>query len=91
MQIELITNLDRAETDALWDQGVNMDDWDYILVLPVETIREVDSTDWEGKPCKEYEPTNLTVERLLTGCCANVFYKADFRGATVALGIAYHS
>lgn len=91
MRLELIANLSREEADALWDQGVNMDDWDYILVLPLETIREVDATDWEGKPIREWEATDYTVERLLTGCCSNTFYKANFRGETVALGIAYHS
>lgn len=81
--ITVIDALDDSERAALRDQGVDMDDWDYMLVCPPEVASETthDST----------VPDSYTLSRLLTGCCSNRWYRVKFRGRDVSLGIAYHA
>jgi hypothetical protein len=75
-------DVDRGYIDELWDQGVNLDDWDYLIIAPVDQI------EWVGD---EPEPAwNNPLGRLLTGCCANRWYKVQWDGQEVALGVAYH-
>lgn len=81
----------REEIRDFWDQGVDMDDWDYMILAPVDILEEVDATDWDGKPIKRLVPKGYTFERLLTGCCHNKWYKATFRGIEYAVGVAYHA
>lgn len=80
----------REDTESFWDQGVNMDDWDYFILAPVDVLEEIDSTDYDDKPCKKYV-VPYELERLLTGCCNNTWYKASFRGVEYAVGVAYHA
>lgn len=81
-------NLTRQEKDFLWDQNVNMDDWDYMLLLPSDT----EVTKYTNEYDKEtVEPNNYEVNRLLTGCCSNRWYYITFRGDKYLAGIAYHS
>lgn len=71
------------ESELLWKQGVCLDDWDYLLVCPLDSVEK--NNDGELQP-KEYG-----LERMLTGCCHNTWYIATFRGNEVAIGVAYHS
>jgi len=54
MNIEFHTYFDRKTTDAMWEQGVNMDDWDYAIIAPAEVLSEevyIDKdTEWEWFP-----------------------------------------
>jgi len=99
MTIELLTSDDLtiAENEALWDSGVNLDDWDYLLIVPESAL----STREDGE-CREtsfsecrppyYGEAGYThdLARLLTGCCDNLWYTVAFRGKMVGMGVAYH-
>jgi hypothetical protein len=84
-------DLTDEDVEFFWKQDVNMDDWDYIILAPVASIEEVDATDWNGKSIKKYVVCNYNLERLLTGCCDNKWYRATFRGVEYAVGVAYHA
>jgi hypothetical protein len=81
-------DITRQEKDFFWDQDIDMDDWDYMLLLPLDT--EV------TKYVSEYdrvviEPISYEITRLLTGCCSNKWRYGTFRGDKYLIGIAYHS
>ena len=88
------------DVEEFWQQNVDMDDWDYIVLAPVETIEEEvekwHEYDWNKGREVERERTAWTqkeyaLDRLLTGCCHNEWYKATFRGEVYAVGVAYHA
>lgn len=107
MKIEFFTDLDsfsKEEIEYLWKVGVCLDDWDYMLFFPPEVLEEyeVEEEDWSYEmkeweykrpmiKVKQYRPKDYNIDRLLTGCCNNKWYKINFRGAEIAIGIAYHS
>lgn len=69
-------DLPRDTRVSLWEQGVNMDDWNYILFLP-----DSEAAGFYG---------NLS--ELLTGPCDNVWHRVrNFNGRPGLLGIAYHA
>ena len=74
------------DCDAFWAQGINMDDWDYLIMAPVDTLAV--NNDAQDGP---YGQDNYFLERLLRGVCDNRWYKATYRGTEYALGIAYHA
>lgn len=67
--------------DSLQKQGVDTDDFDYMLVIKDEysdlTIDYGEINEWH-------------IARLLTGCCENVWHRIVFRGEPCFVGIAYH-
>ena len=75
-------DLTPKEIDALDKQSVCMEDWDYMIVIDPAKLVKNDEGRWSV--------TDYTLERLLTGCCDNVWYKVKFRGRTCGIGIAYH-
>jgi len=85
-------DLTSEEIDSLWGQGVNLDDWDYMLFHEVEGAFE--KIEWLDT---HYFTTHLTanentVGRLLTGCCSNEWYQVgNFKGRKGLLGVAYHA
>jgi len=81
---------DQDDVDSFWDQNICMDDWDYIILAPVNVLTEVDAKNWEDKPIKKYV-ASYPLERLRVGCCDNVWYKGTFRGVEYAVGVAYHA
>ena len=84
--------LTRAEIEALWDQDVCMDDWDYMLVIDVGVTEFSECPDDADEvPRTKYEPVSYTLGRLMVGCCDNRWYKAQFRGADRMIGVAYHA
>lgn len=80
--------LPTEEFDSLWDQGVDLDDWDYILAFEEPSKIAVQQEDEFNT---YYAPKSYTVERLLTGCCINRWYKANLFGKPRMIGIAYHA
>jgi len=91
-------HLTDIEVRELWDRGVNCDDWDYMVLCHGDVLdeRDVEEHDWEtNKPkiVKYYTPKfeYRSLERLLTGCSHNIWYKVYFRGEKMAIGISYHS
>jgi hypothetical protein len=101
-KIILHDDLTKEEIEALWDLGVNMDDWDYMILADPDILEEeeVDTIEYneidgawipvERKKIRFY-PKNWQMGRLLTGCCDNVWYKVEFRGEEMAIGVAYHA
>lgn len=83
IKIEMLcpVDLSKWEIQALWDQGICMDDWDYLLLIDRDEMVN-DGDTWE--------PT-YPVERLLTGSCSNEWYVGTFREKECGIGIAYHS
>jgi len=91
MKIELLTSDDLtvAENEALWDSGVNLDDWDYLLVVPESSLAIREGGKYRPPYYGEDGYTH-DLARLLTGCCDNLWYIVAFRGKTVGMGVAYH-
>lgn len=90
----IITNskdLTKEDQDSFWSQGVDLDDWDYMILIedPEEKIlrKNNDGMYADGKFC----PKDYDLERLLVGCCSNRWYKAKFREKKYAIGVAYHA
>jgi len=93
MNLKLIidySDLTNDDVDSFWKQGVCMDDWDYIILAPVGELYEDEELDWQNKKVKVWR-AEPTLSRLLTGCCDNTWYKAEFRGKMYAVGVSYHS
>lgn len=101
MNLEYRTKFNEQESDYLWSAGVSLDDWDYALItFDLEAFEEVDdmTTEWDEKkkdwvavPCKTFGPKEYTLERLLTGCCANRWHKIKWQGKDAIIGLAYHA
>jgi hypothetical protein len=89
-------DLTREEVEDLWKQGVDLDDWDYMLVFDdlLKFNRQSNCTELPDPNFVEsisYAPKSYSAERLLTGCCDNRWYKVIFRGGPRMIGIAYHA
>lgn len=87
IKFEMHEKLSNHVIEALWEQEVNMDDWDYVLFVENEYknqfIEERDGT---------LTPKNYDVEHLLHGCCDNKWYSVtDFFGKPGIIGVAYHA
>jgi len=69
-------DLTSRDIEYLRDVDVNMDDWDYILIIPDELLeKEVD----------------YNIEKLLTGMSHNTWHKVMWKGKECSLGVAYHA
>jgi len=82
-------NLTREDVEALWQQGVNMDDWDYMLFCPPEVVFKFETPNEYSEG--EYGVKEWPLDKLLNGVCSNQWYRASFRGKEWAIGVAYHS
>ena len=94
MQATLLTpeELTAAERAALWAQEVCLDDWDYLVLAPVDTLTlRMRQDSYDGTHYDVWQQEDFLLERLLLGCCSNHWYKATFRGQEYAIGIAYHA
>lgn len=81
-----------GEAEVLENQGVSLDDWDYMILCSPSLIEVYEECDeYEGGVITKYRPVAGTVlDRLLTGSYDNYWYKATTRGKCYAIGIAYH-
>ena len=102
MRIEFFDRemLSQKDIESLWAEGVDMDDWDYVILAPLNTVstvtREVhdyyaDSYAGRTTTAIEVVQNNYQLSRMLVGCCSNTWYIATFRGRKYAIGVAYHS
>lgn len=89
MNIILLTPDEITDKDvqSFWDQGVCMDDWDYMFLLPSDT--EMITTCYDNEMVME--PINYTIQRLLNGSCENRWYMGFYKEEPCVIGIAYHS
>lgn len=90
VEMGFVKAFSRDISDRLWDQGVNLDDWDYAILASPDILRGEDFEGSDGKSRTVWTPKDYTIERLLSGCCDNTWYKAMIEGKEYAIGIAYH-
>lgn len=88
----------KDEIKFLWDQGVDMDDVDYLVFAPVNSVKEflVDNPNTIRDGCSKIsriEAIDFDLGFLLDrlSVCSGTWYIADFRGEKKAIGVAYHS
>lgn len=87
IKFEMYERLPEDCYESLWNQGVSMDDWDYLLFVPKEYEKHF-SIDSEG----ELSPKWYSLEKLLQGSCTNKWYEVkDFVGREGFIGVAYHA
>lgn len=80
--------IDRDVIASLWQQNVDMDDWDYMVFFAAKYKAQF-PPGWDGVVI---EPSNYNVTRLLNGSCRNKWWAVkDFRGKSGFLGVAYHA
>ena len=98
MRIEFFDRemLSQKDIESLWAEGVDMDDWDYIILAPPSTLSVVVEEEYDycaghAKTVARMVQNNYQLSRLLVGCCDNTWYTAKFRGRKYAIGVAYHS
>ena len=89
-------NMSWAEIEEFWELGINMDDWDYLLICPADAVREEECDvydEYVGETFGHirYIPCNWYLERMMNGSCDNIWYKVNYRGEEVAIGVAYHA
>ena len=76
------------DIDDLWNQGVCMEDWDYVLFFEAKYKSEFP----EGFDDISIEPSNYNISRLLSGSSSNKWYPVDkFKGKKGIVGVAYHT
>lgn len=80
--------LTREERNAFWDQNINMDDWDYMVLLPSDFPAQPKPNEY-NMPLVTIE--DYSVERLLRDNYKNRWYRGVFRGKEYVIGITYHS
>ena len=81
---QIVQSFPSDVTNSLWDQGVNMDDWDYAILTSPDAV-------YKSENSNELHPHQWTLDRMLIGCCSNTWYLAEIRGTKYAIGIAYHA
>lgn len=101
MILEIINpqDLPREDIEYLRKQKVEMDDFDYIVVVPDSYSRSFYKLSKEENGCSRgtHAPTCFgdrsyyALEFILQGCCHNAWYKCKFRENKVFVGVAYHS
>lgn len=88
------------EINDLWNQDICMEDWDYIVLAPVDSIYPYISeeeilyatyTPEERGERTEYRTNEYACQQILVGCSFNRWYLGKFRGTEYAIGIAYHA
>ncbi len=89
---EFYTSLPDDVEQAMWDQGVCMDDWDYLLFFEDGFETWMDESYKSRRFTCEILPKDYELGRLLTGCCYNKWYPVtDFAGRKGIVGVAYHA
>lgn len=97
LQITLIdskNDFTPQERGELWDKGVDLDDWDYAIIVPADELDYDESyEDTEsGRTIlvKRYFPKNFNLERMTQSTCSTTWYKINFRDKDVGIGVVYH-
>ena len=90
MDIKFFTpnDLDDCDADCLWEQNINMDDWDYMFLFPAGSVK-MNTIVYDNEVV--FEPEDYTVSNLLRGCCDNRWYQGMYQEEPYIIGIAYHS
>lgn len=93
LTILLPDDLNYEDCDWFWRHGVSMDDWDYMLIAPVDTIEEA-----TRKPrCRIDSPEtywrqiDYTCERLIGYSMESRWHRVEFDEGPRAVGVVYHA
>ena len=84
-----VEDINQNVQDSLWDQGISLDDVDYILI----THNTVFFYNVENETIEEAQrviPDDYDIERLINRADDNRWYRAGIDGKDVVVGIAYH-
>jgi len=74
--------LTEEEQQYFWDNGISLDDWNYMMLFPPEILKEDGGI---------FYCDNHHFERMIESTYGEVeWYKIEFRGKEYALGISYH-
>ena len=84
------------QDEWFWQQGVDMDDWDRMVIADANTLEEVERErnvyDHEDDVIPtRMEQTNDDLCRLAEGCFASTWYRVEFSDCVKAIGMAYHA
>lgn len=79
---QIVGEFPRDVTDSLWDQGIDMDDWDYAILAAPDVLERSEDGD--------YRYPSSFVFGGLTAHYKFVWKVATIRDEQFALGIAYH-
>lgn len=88
MNFELRTTFTEEEQEILRTFDVSLDDWDYALIT--YDVQDFDQFADDGEEA-EIVPKEYEVKRLLSGCCANIWYMIRWNNKPAIIGMAYHS
>ena len=94
MIIELLFPPDLTDDDrkSLRDQGVSMDDWDYIFLVPLDAIQRATPLFGDDDE-EEWQPIDYQMDmHMLSARSAyeTAWHKVDFRGKEQGIGLRYH-
>jgi len=91
--------LTKEVCDSLRQQGVCLDDWNYMLFLPMEMTEpenntrsiEVEYGRWEDVVVSEVRPKDWAIGKMVEGGYEAKWYgNISFYGKEWALGVQYH-
>lgn len=78
-------HLSEQEIEQFWLQGVNLDDWDYMVLVEPGSV-------WSHPEKLPEQIRGIEGDMLLHGCSHNKWYEnVIWRGAFYDVGVAYHS
>jgi hypothetical protein len=87
-------DLSREEESWFWEQGVNMDDWDRMLICPAKTIYKyqlpLGATEGNEEGWR-WEADDYNLNAALDGNCDFEWYKVKFKDGWRAVGVSYHA
>lgn len=102
MKLEILTpdELTPEDEDVLRAADISLDDFDYIVIAPPDTLIGVPDTrrerDEDDMPhdvsCERLIPSDdyYILEQLMWNVSQAQWFRVEFRGKLVALGMAYH-
>ena len=87
IEIKMLFDSDFTEKDRdnLRNQGVSLNDWDYMVI--VEDDLGILFHIYEG----EWQPSINGLGSILNGVCENRWYKIKIGRKIVMVGVAYHA
>ena len=80
-------DLSTGDVLSLAHQGVETNECDYILLVPVSQLEK--QIDYDNS--ETYYPKNGTIDDMLGIYTKNSWHIADFRGETYGIGVAYRA
>ena len=82
--------LSKEDQVSFEQQGISMDDWNFIVLAPVESIVFYAEKDSEGQP-RGWVQQNWHLESIVEhGSYEGKWTKGTFRGKEYAIGVQYH-